>query len=147
MSAGQSEIALDEQGRNKQLKSLFLFVVGLRDLKIAKSCFDDLKDLPIGEVAEINNVGKVFAFIICYGRIFHRNKGVGRLERSFLEKLSRDEQLMHDSLMNMRNKSYAHNDPEQNILFVHIDESKIHAVANLRYSVLSHSQQIISSLL
>lgn len=150
MSSKQVIANLDKQKRNKQLKKLFLFVVGLRDLKVAKCYFDDLKNLklPKGEITKTDNVGKTFAFIICYGRIFSGNKRVGKLEKSFLKTLSPDEKLMHNALVNMRNQSYAHNDPEHNTLSIHIDEnSKIYAIAQLRYSAFSNNKQIIESLL
>ncbi|TAK76632.1 MAG: hypothetical protein EPO11_03930 [Gammaproteobacteria bacterium] len=83
---------LSQKERNDLLKKLFLYTVGLRDMWLAKKCFNELKDLSTNSIADLDNVGKTYIFIICYGRIFHTNEGIGRLKiKAFLKTLSSKE--------------------------------------------------------
>lgn len=117
---------------------------------IAQKCFNELKDLEINKITDLNNVGKTYAFVVCYGRIFHSNDQIGKLEiKSFLGTLTSEEKKMHSSLMDMRNQSFAHNDPQHNNLFVSYnkDKSKINAIAQFSYHPLSYYKETISALL
>lgn len=150
MNKQQLASILSTEETEELRKQLFLYVVGLRDLKVAESCFNELKDLPIGVIADLNNVGKTFAFIVCYGRIFHNNEGIGKLKiQNFIDTLSTDEKKTHKALMSMRNENYAHNDPQHNNLFIHYnaDEKKISAIAQFSYHPLSYNKDEIFSLI
>lgn len=145
----QSNI-LSTSERDKLLKKLFSCTVGLRDLKIVRSCLNDLKEIPIDNITETNNVGKMITFFVCYGRIFQDNKEVGRIKlKHTINALPLEEKQLHEWLLERRNKCYAHNDPEDNHLFISYisGEQKFTAIAQITYHPLSYNHEITTALI
>ncbi len=145
-----NKVISDPIKRIELRKELFLFVMGLRDILIAQSFFDQIKDIQLNKIVDSNIAGMTYGFIICYGRIFHKNDQLGKINfESIKNKLSQEEKQIHNTLMCMRNQDYAHNDPKNNTLHIYYDKKnkKISAIANLNYAFLADYNKTIPPLL
>jgi hypothetical protein len=125
--------------RNKLIKNLFLYLVGLRDLERAKASFTEIKtNVSVGELTTTANLEKLFFFVICYGRIFHKCYHAGKLKIEDLcdvNPLTYGQSAMHRCLMELRDQSYAHNDAIRNQLVVSFNKvkNKTQAIAQISY--------------
>lgn len=143
-------VITDPLKRDDEVKKLFLYVMGLRDILVSEQFFKKIKDIEMEKIADVDNVGFLYTFIITYGRIFHKNKDAGKIDQaSIIKNLDSKEKDMHENLIKMRDQFYAHNDPQYNNLLIHYDKDnkKITATASIGYHYLSKNTQIILSLL
>lgn len=142
-------VITDPLRREDEVKKLFLYVMGLRDILVSEQFFKKIKDIEMEKIADIDNVGFLYTFIITYGRIFRKNNDLGKLDpASIIKNLDVKERDMHENLIRMRDQFYAHNDPQHNHLLIYYDENnqKITASASIRYHYLSKNTQTILSL-
>jgi len=143
-------VITDPLKRDDEIKKLFLYVMGLRDIIVSEQFFNKIRDIEMEKIANVDNVGFLYTFMITYGRIFHKNKDAGKIDKaSIIKNLDSKEMDMHENLIKMRDQFYAHNDPQYNNLLIHYDKDnqKITATAFVGYHYLAENTQIILSLL
>jgi hypothetical protein len=140
----QEVVIITEPAQRKKIqKELFLFVIGLRDLITAKSFFNEIQKIDMSQIVNPINVGKTYAFVICYGKIFSKNNFLGKIDFDSLQgAFTGIEKMTHHNLMNMRNKIFAHNDPEHNRLNIYFDKKtgKIGAIANVGFTHFNNGE-------
>lgn len=116
MDAGLSAIYKREE--NKKL--LFVYAMAKRDIRISKTYLDKTQNISTDIYERDANI---IALYITYGRIFSKNLDLPKLDIIQLKcQLTEDEQNLHKSLINSRNKIFAHSDAAMNNIQVNLDD-------------------------
>lgn len=134
------------EDRHAYQKQLLLYAAALRDIDIAIEFFDVISKKELLKISDPTIVGQAYAFYITYGRIFHKNNVIGKVDLNSF-KLTNDEQNLHGVLMNARNKVYSHNDPENIDLFIYHRDGKLQVLAQRNFHYLADHKEKIASLL
>lgn len=140
----------DEQDDLK--KELWLYGMGIRDLQELQKIYDKIKDIDLYEISNAPNIyPDTFYFITLYGRIFSKNDYLGKINTDkSLTNLTNEEKKLHDSLMDMRNQVYNHNDPQHNNALISYDEKQSCleiTFSSVSLNLFGFSKEIILSLL
>ncbi len=144
-------VVTDLVERQDLQKNLILYVIGIRDILFIEPLFKELVTQDLTKISDINYVGKMHAFIICYARIFHKNHALGQIDYNKISgKLNTTQKNIHKYFMEIRNKYYAHNDAVGNDVMVYYDKSnsKITALSTIGYRYLTDDKkEVVSQLL
>lgn len=100
-------VVINYYKRRELQNNLMSYAFGIKDLSIIENILDPvIKGQP-----QTLDTPNFYVFIICYGRIFGKNQVIGKVGNGFKTHLSPDQISMHQSILDIRNQSYAHNDP------------------------------------
>jgi hypothetical protein len=134
--------------RRELQKELMLYAFAIKDLSFLDMILSNVESNQSGSSGSLDDISMAYVFIICYGRIFGNNRIIGKVNNRFMQEaeLTREEKSMHKSILDLRNQSYAHNDPLSagNIL-VNWNEglNKIIATATYTFNDLkSHTNEL-----
>ena len=110
--------------RDENKKLLFVYAMAQRDIKISKVYLDKTQN-PHLDIYERD--ANIIALYITYGRIFHKNFDLPKLHISHLKcQLTEDEENLHKSLIQSRDKIFAHSDASMNNIQVNRnDDNKL----------------------
>lgn len=105
--------------RDKKKQQLFVYATAKRDITLSKQYVEKIKE----EKGENNFYGReanILSLYIIYGRMFSKNFNLPQLKiKNIGCNLTKEEDALHNSLINMRNKIFAHSDAEMNKIQIH----------------------------
>jgi hypothetical protein len=140
MDAGLSAIYKREE--NKKL--LFVYAMAQRDMRLAKIYLDKIQNSK--DMYERDSI--IVTLYIIYGRIFSKNFDLPKLDIQKLGcKLNDDELSLHKSLINSRNKIFAHSDASMNNIQICLnDKEELVAVYSHNTTLIEKHHDVTTKL-